>query len=136
MDFNSSSEQHVLAGNAAQIARKKVKDVLVEILRDVSLECGAEAWTFISILMPDERIGDYPEVKRYHKARKVIEIRVQVPIYEFNDSDASRQVSLMLDAVSRSVEMMKEIKSLKLTDRDSRVLKDAVENARMQLRVS
>ncbi|MCO7522684.1 MULTISPECIES: hypothetical protein [unclassified Pseudomonas] len=136
MDFNTSSEQHVLAGNAAQIARKKVKDALVEILRDVSLECGAEAWTFISILMPDERIGDYPEVRRYHKARKVIEVRVQIPIYEFRDSDALRQVSLILDAVSRSVEMMEEIKSLKLTVRDAHVLKDAVENARVQLGVA
>ncbi|NIF18571.1 hypothetical protein [Pantoea sp. Cy-639] len=133
MDFNTSSEQHVLAGNAAQIARKKVKDILVEILRDVSLECGAEAWTFISILMPDERIGDYPEVRRYHKARKVIEVRVQVPIYEFKDSNALQQVSLILDALSRSVEMMKEIKSLKLTENDALVLKGAVEKARAKL---
>ncbi|AVD85635.1 hypothetical protein C4Q26_00025 [Pseudomonas sp. SWI44] len=65
--------------------------------------------------MPDERVIDYPEVKKYHKARKVIEVRVQIPVNEFKEADESRQVSLMLDAVLRSIEMMKEIKSLKIT---------------------
>ncbi|QQZ38330.1 hypothetical protein [Pseudomonas sp. SK2] len=133
MIFSTSSEQHVIVGNAAQIARKRVKDVLVETLSDVSLECGANSWTFISILMPDERVIDYPEVKKYHKARKVIEVRVQIPVNEFKEADESRQVSLMLDAVLRSIEMMKEIKSLKITESDVILLKDSVNKARAKL---
>lgn len=135
MNFTTSSEQHILVGNAAQIARKKVKDALVDLLSGVSLECGADSWTFISILMPDERIDDYPEVKRYHKTRKVIEVRVQIPINEFKEANDSQQVNLMLDAVLRSVEMMREIKSLKLTESDSRVLADSIEKARVMLKV-
>lgn len=133
MIFRTSSEQHVMVGEAAQIARKRVKDVLVDILSDVSLECGAETWSFISILMPDERVGDYPEVKRYHKAKKVVEVRVQLPIYEFRGATEAQQISIMLDAVSRSVNMMGEIKSLKMTERDVCTLKEAVERARLQL---
>ncbi|MBC7194005.1 hypothetical protein MXB02_23810 [Pseudomonas mosselii] len=133
MIFRTSSEQDLLVGEAAQVARKKVKDVLVDILSGVTLECGAETWSFISILMRDEWIGDYPEVKRYHKSRKVIEVRVQLPIYEFKDAGEMQQVGLMLDAVLRSVEMMKEIKSLKLTENDALVLKESVEKARAKL---
>ena len=133
MIFHTSSEQDVLVGEAAQAARRKVKDVLVDILSGVSLECGAETWSFISILMRDEWIGDYPEVKRYHKSRKVIEVRVQLPIYEFKEAGEVQQVGLMLDAVLRSVEMMKEIKSLKLAESDALVLKDSVEKARAKL---
>ncbi|AVD83487.1 hypothetical protein C4Q28_15590 [Pseudomonas sp. SWI6] len=83
--------------------------------------------------MPDERVIDYPEVKKYHKARKVIEVRVQIPVNEFKEADESRQVSLMLDAVLRSIEMMKGIKSLKITESDVLLLKDSVNKARAKL---
>ncbi|MFJ4347444.1 hypothetical protein [Pseudomonas sp. NPDC089401] len=136
MIFRTSSEQDVLVGEAAQAARKKVKDVLAEILSEVSLECGAETWSFISILMRDEWIGDYPEVKRYHKSRKVIEVRVQIPIYEFKEAGSAQQVELMLDAVYRSVDMMAQIKSLKLSNGDAQVLRESVEKARVLLRAA
>ncbi len=68
-----SSEQHVIVGDAERVASKKVDPVMKSLLENVSLECGAEGWSFITIVMPDERIGDYPEVKRYHKTKKDID---------------------------------------------------------------
>lgn len=58
---------------------------------------------------------------------------MQLPIYEFKEAGEVQQVGLMLDAVLRSVEMMKEIKSLKLAESDALVLKESVEKARAKL---
>ncbi|MBC3476415.1 MULTISPECIES: hypothetical protein [Pseudomonas] len=131
-----SSEQHVIVGDAERVASKKVDPVMKSLLENVSLECGAEGWSFITIVMPDERIGDYPEVKRYHKTKKDIEVRVQLPTYEFKDASRAQQVDFMLDALSRSVDMMSDIKSLKLTKNDAQTLKGIVEKARLQLRIT
>ena len=78
---------------------------------------------------------DYPEVKRYHKKRQVIELRVQLPFYKCIEADSSQQIDLMLDALTRSVDLMKEIKSLKLTSEEYSVLKEIVEKARLVFKV-
>lgn len=57
---------------AEHVARNKVKPVMVCLLSDVVLECGAEKLTFIYVVMPDKLVEHYPEVKRYHKARKLL----------------------------------------------------------------
>ncbi|MDU9404049.1 hypothetical protein RTH46_16285 [Pseudomonas sp. zfem004] len=128
-----TSEQHALIGDAEHIARNKIKPVMVRLLENIVLECGAEKMTFISIVMPDELIAEYPEVKRYHKARRVVEARVQLPFYEFKEADSVQQVGLLLDALVRSIDMVGKIKSLKLTRGDYHMLKSTVEKARVQL---
>lgn len=134
MIFGMTSEQHALIGDSEHIARNKVKPVMVHLLDAVVLECGAEKLTFISILMPDELVTHYPEVKRYHKARKTIEARVQLPFHEFKGASGVEQMDILLEALSRSIDMIGEIKSLKLTENDSCKLKSAIEKAREQLR--
>ncbi|WP_110996577.1 hypothetical protein [Pseudomonas sichuanensis] len=133
MNFWMSSEQHALVGDAEFIARNKIEPVIERLLEQVNLDCEVDRWSFISILMPDDRVGDYPEVRRYHKSKKVIEVRVQLPLNDFNEADVPGQVSMMLDALSRSVDMMEGLKSLKITHGDTCVLKEAVEKARAEL---
>ncbi|MCG8295375.1 MULTISPECIES: Imm44 family immunity protein [Pseudomonas] len=133
MKFWMSSEKNIEVGDSEREARKAVEPIIIELLKDVELNCGAKQWSFISIVMPDDIVGAYPEVKRYHKSTNVVELRVQLPFYVFKESESLKQVSLMLDALARSVEMMGEIKSLKLTEADAHVLKDSVEKARAKL---
>ena len=87
MDFWMSSEKHVSVNEAVAAARKAVEPVIAELVKDVELSCGVEKWSVISIVMPDERVGDYPEIKRYHKSSKDIELRVQLPFSEFKEAD-------------------------------------------------
>ncbi|QXI49534.1 MULTISPECIES: hypothetical protein [Pseudomonas] len=135
MDFWMSSEKHILVGDSERVARNTVEPVVSELLEGIELSCGAKKWSVITIVMPDERIGDYPEVKRYHKARQVVELRVQLPFYKFKEADSSQQIGLVLDALMRSVDLMKEIKSLKLTGEEYSMLKTIVEKARLELKV-
>lgn len=136
MDFWMSSEKHVLVGDSERVARNAVESVVSELLRNVELSSGARKWSIITIAMPDERIGDYPEVKRYHKSRQVIELRVQLPFYRFKESDSVQQIEIILNALSRSVDLMSEIKSLKLTRDEASALKEIVEKARERLKES
>ena len=133
MLLGMTSELHALVGDAEHVARNKIKPVMVQLLEGVVLECGAEKLTFIAVLMPDELVAYYPEVKRYHKARKTVEARVQIPFYEFKDASGTRQIDMLLDALDRAVAMIGEIRSLKLTAADSHVLTEAIGKARVQL---
>lgn len=42
MIFGMTSEQYALIGDTEHIARNKIKPVMVRLLEDVVLECGAE----------------------------------------------------------------------------------------------
>lgn len=135
MEFWMSSERHILVGDSERITRNSVEPVMAELVSGVELSSGAKKWSVITIAMPDERVGDYPEVKRYHKARQVIELRIQLPFYKFKDADSAQQIDMVLDALNYSVDMMGEIKNLKLTGEELRILKDVVEKAREKLKV-
>lgn len=83
--------------------------------------------------MPDERIGDYPEVRRYHKSSKDIELRVQLPYNEVKEAGKNQQINMILASLVRSVDLASGIKSLKLPEDDAYVLKEAIEKARLTL---
>lgn len=136
MIFHSSSEQDILVGPGAQVARRKVAAVVSELLSDVSLECGAGTWSYISIMMPDDAIEGYPEVSRYHKQRSVVEVRVQLPFYDFKDADDVGKIKFMLDGLSRSVDLMAGIKTLKMSSADAGVLRGVVAQAKERLGVA
>lgn len=133
MEFWMSSEKHISVNEAVTAARKAVEPVIAELVKDVELSCGAEKWSVISIVMPDERVGDYPEVKRYHKSSKDIELRVHLPFNEFKEADKFQQITLMLASLIRSIDLASEIKSLKLPENDACVLKEVIEKARITL---
>ncbi len=133
MDFWMSSEKHISVNEAVSEARKAIEPIISEFIKDVELSCGAKKWSVISIVMPDDRVGDYPEIRRYHKASKDIELRVQLPYGEFKGSSGLGRINMMLDSLVYSVDLMGEIKSLKVTSGDAQVLKGAIEKARARL---
>lgn len=135
MDFWMSSEKHISVNEAVTAARTAVEPVVAELLKDVELSCGAERWSVISIVMPDERVDDYPEVRRYHKSSKDVELRVQLPFNEFAEAGEIQQINMMLDSLIRSVDLASEIKSLKLPEIDACVLKEVIQKARLMLGV-
>lgn len=130
MLFHSSSEQDILVGPGAQVARRKVAAVMSDLLEGVTLECGAGTWSYISIMMPDDIIDSYPEVRRYHKQRSVVEVRVQLPFYDFIDAGDVGKIELMLEGLSRSVDLMAGIKSLKMSDSDTDLLRGVIDQAK------
>ncbi len=71
MEIWMSSEKDVLVGKAEHTARHKVEPIVNQLLHKVELACGLERWSVIFIVMRDEWIGSYPEIKRYHKSKKM-----------------------------------------------------------------
>ncbi|MFF7106246.1 hypothetical protein [Pseudomonas sichuanensis] len=136
MIFHSSSEQDILVGSGAQVARRKVAAVMSDLLSDISLECGAGTWSYISIMMPDDAMDGYPEVSRYHKQRSVIEVRVRLPFYEFKEVDDAGKIGFMLDGLNRSVDLMAGIKGLNMSSGDTNVLRGVVTQAKERLGVA
>ncbi|MPT00509.1 MAG: hypothetical protein E2581_18700 [Pseudomonas sp.] len=128
-----SSEKEALVGKAEHAARNKIEPVINRILDKVNLVGDLEKWSVIFIIMRDEWLEGYPELKRYHKAKKDVELRVQLPFSEFRDADENQQVNLLLDALLRSVDMMGEMKNLKLKYEDCYLLKEVIERARLEL---
>ncbi|WP_409296270.1 Imm44 family immunity protein [Pseudomonas sp. KCJK8670] len=128
-----SSEKEALVGKAEHAARNKIEPVINRILDKVNLVGDLEKWSVIFIIMRDEWLESYPELKRYHKAKKDVELRVQLPFSEFRDADENQQVNLLLDALLRSVDMMGEMKNLKLKYEDCYLLKEVIERARLEL---
>lgn len=136
MIFHSSSEQDIWVGPGAQVARRKVAAVMSELLEGVTLECGAGTWSYISIMMPDDIVDSYPEVRKYHKQRSVIEVRVQLPFYDFKEADDVGKVGFMLEGLSRSVDLMVGIKNLKMSDYDADLLRSVVDQSKHKLGIA
>lgn len=128
-----SSEKEALVGKAEHAARNKIEPVINRILDKVNLVGDLEKWSVTFIIMRDEWLESYPELKRYHKAKKDVELRVQLPFSEFRDADENQQINLLLDALLRSVDMMGEMKNLKLKYEDCYLLKEVIERARLEL---
>ncbi|WP_047296662.1 Imm44 family immunity protein [Pseudomonas lundensis] len=125
-----SAEKEARVGTAEHVVRNKIKPVLDEALAELSLEFDLERWSYISIIMPKDFVSDYPEVARLHKKTKVLEFRLHIPFDDFLSASEYDQISMMLNAIERSIDMMGKFK---VSEKDRKTLRQAVNETRNKL---
>ena len=125
-----SAEKEAAVGTAEHIVRNKIKPIMDNVLEGAVLDFDLERWSFISIIMPERFAADYPEVAKYHKKTKVLEFRLPIPFDEFLHSDEKGQISLILNALEKTTEIMSKFK---VPDKDRETLRHAVTKARDEL---
>lgn len=75
-------------------------------------------------------MSDYPEVARLHKKTKVLEFRLHIPFDDFLSASEYDQISMMLNAIERSIDMMGKFK---VSEKDRKTLRQAVNETRNKL---
>lgn len=133
MKFSMSGEIDADIGWGEHVARNKILPILAELVDEASLEFELERWSFISIILSDKFISDYPEVFKFNKKSKVLEFRLQIDHESFKQADEPLQISMMLDSIERSIGLMSKFK---MVESDRRLLLDAVNETRKKLLVS
>ena len=130
MKFSMTGEVDEAVGDAEHIARNKIKPVLAGLLEDIFLDFSLDRWSFISIILSSRFASDYPEVARLHKKTKVLEFRLHIPFDDFLNANEHDQISMMLNAIERSIDMMGKFK---VPEKDRETLRQAVNEARNKL---
>ena len=130
MEFFMSGEIDAKVGDAEHIARNKIYSVLSGLVENAKLNFDINRWSFISIILSDLFISDYPEVAKFHKKTKVLEFRLQIPFEKFIGANPKVQISMILDAIERSIGLMEKFK---IPENDRQTLKAAVTQARTEL---
>ena len=130
MEFFMSGEIDAKVGDTEHIARNKINSVLSGLVENAKLNFDINRWSFISIILSDLFISGYPEVAKFHKKIKVLEFRLQIPFEEFIGATPKVQISMILDAIERSIGLMEKFK---IPESDRQTLKTAVTQARTEL---
>src|SRR6267154_1011380 len=102
-----SGEVQADVGDAHRLARKAVEHAVNERLKNCSLSTNFDEWAFISIIRQRDH-PDYPEVKKKHAKRKVLEFRLKIPHQDFLSANEIGRVDLLISALRRSVNLMNE----------------------------
>ena len=102
-----SGEIQADVGDAHRLARKAVEHAVNERLKNCSLSVDFDEWAFISIIRQQDH-PDYPEFKKRHAKRKVLEFRLKIPYQDFLNTDEIGRVELLINALRRSVNLMTE----------------------------
>jgi hypothetical protein len=129
MKFWMSGEIDVDLNGSEKVARKKIEPVMNELLSGASVD-NVERWSFIAIILSEKFLDGVPEIVRKNNRRKELEFRLHISHGEFKESDEQHRISMMLDAVERSIGLMD---SLKVSDSNKEIFLDAVNGARRKL---
>lgn len=100
-----------------------------ELLSGASVD-NVERWSFISIILSEKFLDGVPEIVRKNNRRKELEFRLHISHGEFKESDEQHRISMMLDAIERSIGLMD---GLKVSDSNKEIFLDAVNGARRKL---
>ena len=126
-----SSEEMFDVGDAMHSIRNHfIEPTINELLTKIEVKEDYEQWALITILMPLNRIQDYPEIVRRSLKRKVLEFRLQIDHATFKVANQQGQIKLVLDTLDRSIDLMTK---LKVSQETQTKLKAVVSEARQQL---
>jgi len=127
-----SGEVQADVGDAHRLARKAVEHAVNERLKNCSLSVDFDEWAFISIIRQQDH-PDYPEFKKKHAKRKVLEFRLKIPHQDFLNASEIGRVELLVSALKRSVNLMAEFR---VSSEDQTKLLAALDDTYRQLAAS
>src|SRR5689334_23025771 len=103
----SAEVQHDV-GDALRRARLKIeKSLNARLASDYGP--AINKWALITILRPSRPEG-WGEVWEYHSSRKVAEFRLIIDYSEFKSADPSKQLSMLLASIFRSLDLFPLLK--------------------------
>ena len=85
-------------------------------MHHLSLDSNILEWSFISIILSDQFIAHHPEVAKRNKRNRTMEFRLHISYQEFKVADPKKQISMILDAIERSIYLMEQM-GISETDR-------------------
>lgn len=109
MTFWTSTESH-------KNIRKQLRSPLLLVENEIkarvellTLDTKAKKWAVIFMIAPEPYSSVFPEVARYSPRSAVIEFRLQVDYQEFGQASEAGRVTLLLDALRRSIRLMEAL---------------------------
>lgn len=130
MKFWMSGEVDVDLNGSERTVRNKIQLAMIEALSGASIDKGIERWSFVSIILSERFLVGMPEILRKNSRRKELEFRLHVTHAEFKDANDQKQISMILNALERSVFFMDRFK---VSKKDQHTFLDAINNVRVKL---
>jgi len=125
-----SGENEGDIGNDARVARNVIEPVVNKFLESQIFFEKFEKWAFMSIILSEKFLPGFPEVAKISSKGKVLEFRVKISHGEFKMAAPLVQIEMTLDAMERSIDMMK---NLKVSSESQRQLRVVLSQARKSL---
>lgn len=125
-----SGEAEADVAEDLRVADLKIESEINRFLLGLEIPEPIDRWAFISIILSDTFISNYPEIFRRSLKRKTLEFRLQIPHAQFKAADKNDKIVLILDALERSVNLMAQ---LKVSASTQAMLHDVVAKARTEL---
>ncbi|MNL15867.1 hypothetical protein D3C87_1368800 [compost metagenome] len=94
----------------SRIATNIIEPLVNCALQSVEFDEKAEKWTLIPIILSDKFISSYPEICRRSSKGTVLEFRLHISHNEFKHANAETQMTMIFDALNRSVDLMPKLK--------------------------
>jgi hypothetical protein len=88
----------------------EIEPIVNRALEEFEFDEKTEKWILISIILSDVFLLGFPEISGRSSKGTVIEFRLHIPHSEFKRIDAMKQMAMIFDALSRSVDLIPKLK--------------------------
>lgn len=133
MEFWASGEVYRDVGEDFRLAILWIESAVNEEIRNLDLKSNYRQWAFIAIILPSSMEPEFPERIRRHKKDNSLEFRLYINHGEFCCPDKLKQRDLILNALSRSVDLMSKYE---VPEDDRAKLKAMLEDVRARSRAA
>ena len=132
MIFWMTSESMSDVDSAVAKASRLIEAKVNQLIKNVNINESFEKWALIVIVVNKELEKSFPEVVRKVQKGKVFDFRLQISHDEFLASDQQKQVEMIFDCLSRSIDLMT---TLKVKSETQTVLRSVLIKARQSMAV-
>jgi hypothetical protein len=122
-----SGEVDADVSDGEHVARNLIEPIVNNILGQLSIPDKIDEWSFISIILSEKFTSGFPEIAKKSKNKKNLEFRLNIPHDEFKGGDGKGKISLIFDAMFRSVDLMSD---LGVSEETQEILRSVLEKSR------
>lgn len=122
-----SGEVDADVGDGEHVARNLIEPIVNNILGQLSTPDKIDEWSFISIILSEKFMSGFPGIAKKSKNKKKLEFRLNIPHDEFKGADEKGKISLIFDAMFRSVDLMSD---LGVSEETQEILRSVLEKSR------